>query len=70
MYQISESNDYETLTYLFFENGLEITPGIHKPDEVIKFWECKDPVSQRLIGGVALEKTKRRIRRCGSRCQY
>lgn len=55
MYQILEGNDYETLTYLFSENGLEITPGIHKPDEVIKFWKCKDPISQRLIGGVALE---------------
>lgn len=56
MYQILESSDYETLTYLFHENGLEITPGIQKPDEVIKFWECRDPVSRRLIGGVALEK--------------
>ncbi|HYE67564.1 MAG TPA: GNAT family N-acetyltransferase [Anaerovoracaceae bacterium] len=55
MYQILESNDYETLTYLFSNNGLEITPGINKPDEVIKFWECRDTVSQRLIGGVALE---------------
>jgi drug/metabolite transporter (DMT)-like permease/N-acetylglutamate synthase-like GNAT family acetyltransferase len=55
MYQILESDDYEALTYLFHENGLEITPGIHKPDEVIKFWECKDPDSQRLIGGAALE---------------
>jgi hypothetical protein len=28
MYQILESDDYATLTYLFYENGLEITPGI------------------------------------------
>lgn len=55
MIQILESSDYETLSYLFHENGLEITPGIPKPEEVIKFWECRDHDSRKLIGGVALE---------------
>ena len=52
---IRESNDYKSLTHLFNENGLEITPGIERPDNVIKCWECKDSVSQRLIGGASLE---------------
>lgn len=52
---IRESNDYKSLTHLFNENGLEITPGMERPDNVIKCWECKDPVSQRLIGGASLE---------------
>lgn len=55
MYQILESDEYGTLTHLFYENGLEITPGIQRPDNVIKCWECKDTVSQRLIGGASLE---------------
>ena len=55
MYQILESDNYEELTYLFHRNGLEITPGIQRPEHVVKCWECKDPDSQRLIGGASLE---------------
>jgi N-acetylglutamate synthase-like GNAT family acetyltransferase len=55
MVQILESDGYEALTHLFYRNGLEITPGIQKPEHVIKCWECKDPISQRLIGGASLE---------------
>ncbi len=55
MYQILESNDYEKLTHLFFENGLEIEPGIGRPDNVVKCWECVEADSRKLIGGAALE---------------
>lgn len=55
MYEIKESNEYKELTQLFHENGLEITPGIERPDHVLKCWECKDSVSHRLIGGASLE---------------
>lgn len=55
MYQILESDQYEALTHLFYRNGLEVTPGIQKPEHVIKCWECNDPVSGRLIGGASLE---------------
>lgn len=55
MYEITESNDYKKLTYLFYENGLEVKPGMEKPDNVLKCWECKDLTSNKLIGGAALE---------------
>lgn len=55
MYVILESNDYEKLTHLFYENGLEVKPGIERPDYVVKCWECKDPLNQKLIGGAAIE---------------
>lgn len=55
MYVILESNDYEKLTYLFYENGLEITPGSERADNVVKCWECKDPLNNMLIGGSAIE---------------
>ncbi len=56
MYKIYESNEYEKLTYLFHENGLEVEPGVKKPDNVLKCWECKDSTSNKLIGGADLEK--------------
>ena len=42
MYEILESDNYKMLTHLFYESGLEVTPGIEKPDDVIKCWECND----------------------------
>lgn len=55
MYIISESNDYESLSCLFNENGLEIEAGIKKPDNVVKCWECRETTSNKLIGGASLE---------------
>lgn len=55
MYNIIESDNYKKLTYFFHENGLEITPGIERPDRVVKCWECTDPNTNKLIGAAALE---------------
>ncbi|MEL7654479.1 MAG: GNAT family N-acetyltransferase [Bacillota bacterium] len=55
MYKIFESNDYEKLTYFFYDNGLEIIPGIKRPDNVVNCWECMDSISHKLIGGAVLE---------------
>lgn len=56
MYIIFESNDYEKLSYFFQNNGLEVEPGIKKPEYVLKCWECEDQTSHKLIGGAAIEK--------------
>lgn len=56
MVTIRESDDYKKLSYFFHENGLEIEPGIEKPDDLIRCWECYDAERHRLIGGAALEK--------------
>ncbi|MDD4566002.1 MAG: GNAT family N-acetyltransferase [Eubacteriales bacterium] len=55
MYIISESDDYEKLSCLFNENGLEIDAGIRRPHNVVKCWECRDITSNKLIGGASLE---------------
>ncbi len=55
MYIIHESSDYEKLSQFFYENGLETEPGIEKPENVIKCWECIDPKNKKLIGGASLE---------------
>lgn len=56
MIRIIESNDYEKLSTLFHENGLEIKPGIKRPENVIKCWACMDSENGKLIGGASLEK--------------
>jgi len=54
MDKIIESNDYPKLTYLFHESGLEVEPGIERPDNVVKCWECIDEAG-RLLGAASLE---------------
>lgn len=58
MVEIIESNDYEKLSIFFHENGLEIKPGIKRPDTVIKCWECKDSSTGKLLGAASLEMRK------------
>lgn len=48
MYKIAETDEYQALTYFFYENGLEITPGAEKSEHVIKCWECRNPVNSLL----------------------
>ena len=55
MYIINESSDYEKLSQFFYENGLEIEPGMERPKAVIKCWECIDSKNKKLIGGASLE---------------
>mgnify|MGYP000846029030 FL=1 len=55
MYTIAENTDYKELTYLFYDNGLEITPGIERPSNVVKCWSCRNSINQDLIGGASLE---------------
>src|SRR5665648_626251 len=55
MYIINESSDYEKLSRFFYDNGLETEPGIERPENVIKCWECIDLKSNKLIGGASLE---------------
>ena len=58
MYIINESSDYEKLSQFFCDNGLEIEPGIERPENVVKCWECIDTKNNKLIGGASLEKRK------------
>jgi len=58
MYIINESSDYEKLSRFFCDNGLEIEPGIERPENVVKCWECIDTKNNKLIGGASLEKRK------------
>jgi N-acetylglutamate synthase-like GNAT family acetyltransferase len=55
MYRIRETNDYIQLTYLFYDNGLEIEPGAESEHEVVKCWECVTQKDGALIGGASLE---------------
>ena len=56
MITIRESHDYEGLSVMFHENGLEIKPGIQRPEHVVNCWECIDSETGQLIGGASLEK--------------
>lgn len=55
MYTIAENTDYKELSHLFYDNGLEITPGIERPSNVVKCWSCRNSINQDLIGGASLE---------------
>jgi len=55
IYEIQECSDYEKLSTFFYNNGLEIEPGIKMPKEVLKCWECIDSTSRHLIGAASLE---------------
>ncbi|NCB26837.1 MAG: GNAT family N-acetyltransferase [Bacteroidia bacterium] len=55
MYRIRETSDYIRLTYLFYDNGLEIEPGAESEHKVVKCWECITEADQTLIGAASLE---------------
>lgn len=55
MFKISECNDYIKLSRFFYDNGLEVEPGMEKPDSVVKCWECINADNHRLVGGASLE---------------
>jgi len=56
MFKLIETNDFNGLTEIFHNNGLEIAIGAAPPEGLIKCWEIIEAESGRRVGGMALEK--------------
>lgn len=49
-YEIRETGDFTKLSGLYYDSGLEVTPGQAPPENVIKHWECVDDKGALMAG--------------------
>lgn len=55
-YNISETDDFQKLSRLYYDSGLEIEVGQDPPGRVVKHWECTGDDGELLAGATLLYK--------------